>query len=232
MAEKNIKKIEFPAWYGEFGWELATWAPYCRKMAEGNDEVIVTSFEGMQPLYADFATQFISHEQTKRSLDYPKRYRVDGRYYRYGDAIKAGNPVDVLIHARGIARKSSINYRRWNEFLGLAEELPLSFACIGTDQDMQPSDLPDLRGIELQSLMDQIAASKLVIGVSSGIMHLAAFCGTDIVVWGDKRTYFSETLENRYSQTWNPFKVRVGWIDADNWQPQPDQIIKKIKELL
>ena len=232
IINHNSKIINFEPWYGEFGWEIATWAPWCRRAAEGYDKVIITSFAGMEPLYADFITDFKSHEQTERGLNYSKRYRIDGKYYRYGDAPKAKYWFDILIHQRGISRKNSINYRNWNEFLLLTKLLPFNFACIGSQKDSRIGDLFDLRSLNLQELMNQIAAARLIVGVSSGLMHLAAFCGTDIVVWGDRRTYFGETLEKRYKQTWNPFGVRVGWIDSDDWQPEPEQIIEKIKELL
>jgi hypothetical protein len=58
---------------------------------------------------------------------------------------------------------------------------------------------------------------------------MAAACGANLVVWGDDRTYFGETLEKRYKMTWNPFEVRVGWITASDWQPDPVVIIKKIE---
>lgn len=225
--------INFDPWFGEFGWEVATWAPWCRKQAAGYDEVVVTSFEGMGPLYADFATEFRVHDQTKRSLTYPKRYRVDGEYYRYGKYAGSDGWFDCLIHGRGIQRKNSINYRRWDEFLELKKKsLPYTCACVGSKNDLRVGDLFDMRGIELQKLMHQIASAKVVVGVSSGLMHLAAFCGTDIVVWGDRRTYFGETLEQRYKVTWNPFNVKVGWIDADDFQPEPQEIIDKVKEIL
>ena len=224
-------KIEFPPWYGEFGWEVATWVPWCRKQAAGYEQVVVTSFEGMGPLYADFATEFKTHGQPHRGLDYPKRYRADGEYVRYGK--KPSGYFDCLIHGRGIARKNSINYRRWDEFLKLKQKsLPLSCACVGSKEDLRVGDLFDMRGIELQKLMDQISAAKVVVGVSSGLMHLAAFCGTNIVVWGDRRTYFGETLEHRYKVTWNPFNVRVGWIDADDFHPEPERIIEAVEQLL
>lgn len=224
--------IEFPPWYGEFGWEIMTWAPFCRRQARGHSEVIVTSFAGMAPLYADFATEFRSHGQTSRRLDYPKRYRVKGLYHRYGQPEKAGTSFDLLIHARGISRKSSINYRYWPQLAALIERQGWSYAWIGGSGDLyQAGGGIDLRGLELQKLMDMIAASRLVIGVSSGVMHLAAACGSDLVVWGDRRTYFWETLETRYKTTWNPHNVRVGWIDADDWQPQPQRIIEEIERM-
>ena len=233
MAEAIEKSdtIEFEPWYGEFGWEVATWAPWCRKQAAGYKNVVVTSFEGMGPLYADFATEFRSCGPAKRGLNYIKRYRPDGLYYRYGRKEGCEYFFDGLIHARGIGRKRAINYRNWDGFLTARRKLPVVFACIGTKEDSRVGDLIDCRGIGLQELMDLISRAKVVVGVSSGIMHLAAFCGTDIVTWGDRRTYFGETLEQRYKITWNPFNVRVGWIDADDFQPQPQQIVEKVKEI-
>jgi len=234
-----MKTLELPEWHGEFGWEIMSWAPTARKLARQYDKIIVTSFDGMAPLYADFA-EFRSHGQTGRSLDYIKNYKPDGEYLKYGRAGDCEYQFGVLIHARGISRKSSINYRRWGELMGLLKQMPVTCAVVGSAKDHNPCelwDIPgfrcvDLRGIELQDLMNQLAAGRLVVGVSSGIMHLAAACGTDIVVWGDTKTRYFETLEKRYKATWNPFNVKVGWIDADDWQPDPDQIANTIKETI
>lgn len=224
--------ITFPAWYGEFGWEIMTWAPWCRRQAQGHDQVIVTSFAGMAPLYADFATEFRPNGQTARSLNYPKHYHVDGLHHRYGRPEQVAYHFDVIIHARGVARKRAINYRRWRVLADLLMQRRLSFAWVGGIEDTAEPDCGfDLRHFDLRMLMDVIAASKVVIGVSSGIMHLAAACGTDLIVWGDRRTYFGETLETRYKATWNPNNVRVGWIDADDWQPEPQRIIEEIERM-
>ena len=228
---QNENLIELPPWHGEFGWEIMSWAPAARKLARRYDKVIVTSFEGMAPLYADFA-QFRSHGGTGRSLDYIKNYKPDGEYYRYGRPGECAYQFDVLIHCRGIRRKSSINYSRWDELLAITKKMPVTCACIGSQEDMRIGGLFDMRGLELQALMNQLSAARLVVGVSSGLMHLAAACGTDIVVWGDTKTRYWETLEKRYKATWNPFGVRVGWVDADDWNPDPEQIANTIKELM
>lgn len=229
----GMKRIEFPAWYGELGWEVMTWIPVLRRQARDYDAVIATSFAGMGPLYADFVSEFREHNQTNRSLCYPKAYRIIGDHIRYGDPSKALAVFDVLIHARGITRKNAINYRRWAELGELFHRCPWSIGWIGSPADQAlPACGFDLRGRPLDSLIDIIAGSRCVIGVSSGLMHLAAACGTDLVVWGDRRTYFGETLETRYKQTWNPHNVAVGWIDADDWQPEPGQIISQIERML
>jgi len=228
-AAPERNRIEFPPWYGEFGWEIASWVPFCRKRADGYDQVVVTSFEGMGPLYADFATEFKTHGQPHRGLDYQKLYRPGGDYYKYGRPEEQEFFFDCLIHARGIPRKNSINYRRWDELLEITKKMPGTFACIGSMQDDRVGDLIDFRGLELGKLMNLISRAKMVIGVSSGLMHLSAFCGTDLVVWGDKRTYFGETLERRYKVTWNPFNVKVGWVE--DFQPEPETIAERIREI-
>ncbi len=231
MAEKDL--IAFEPWYGELGWEVMTWAPMCRLIARDYARSVVTSFADSEALYADFATGFVDHGHKRRGLNYPKHYRVKGLYHRYGCRAQAQYSCDVLIHARGIRRKANINYQHWPELIDLMIGHPWSFGWIGSRFDnTSPYWGLDFRGYPMKSLMDIIAASKLIIGVSSGIMHLAAACGTNLVVWGDRRTYFGETLEKRYKKTWNPFSVRVGWIDADDWQPQPQRILKEIERIL
>ena len=219
--------IEFGLWTGEFGWEVMTWIPWCRKQAGAYKRVVVNCPRSTSYLYRDFATRLDLHDDPGRGLEYPKRYRVDGLYKCYGAA--AGD-YDVLIHARGIRRKVAINYRSWDQ---VAAELgPLNVACIGTDKDILIDGCDDLRGIGIEQLCGYMAGCSLVVGVSSGVMHLASLCGAAMVVWGDRRTYFGETLERRYRHTWNPFDVQVGWLDADDWQPDPTKILNEIERLL
>jgi len=232
MTESNT--LHIPAWYGEFGWEIMSWVPWQRKRSRGYGNIVASSFAGMQPLYDDFVTQFIPHPPgQRRSLDYPKAYRVDGEHYKYGDAKQAKINCDVLVHLRGIRRKAAINYNNWPAVLLALADKGLMTGAIGTSDDgYYPIIGHDLRDIPLTDLCNEIAAARLIVGVSAGPMHLAAACGTDIVCWGDARTYFWETLQQRYEQTWNPHNVRVGWLTADNWQPGPAAIIKEIEELL
>lgn len=222
-----MSEIKLPVWTGEFGWEIMSWVPYCRKLSEGHDKVIVSSFAGMEDLYSDFATDFVPNGLEKRTLDYPKMYRVNGKYFKYGIAAPG---FDILLHARGISRKSSINYRYWDKLVEMLK--PFRVAFIGSVNDICILGWPDFRGKMLQHLMNYMRGCKVVVGVSSGTMHLASACGSNQVVWGDNRTYFGETLEKRYKETWNPFKTKVGWITAENWQPEPERIFEEIKKLI
>jgi ADP-heptose:LPS heptosyltransferase len=238
-----IRPLVLPAWFGEFGWEVMSWAPWCRARSREAGGAVITSFGASRALYADFATQFRDHGGTQRSLDYPKGYalyRSDGpgfEHVRYGNPDD-GEPFDVLIHARGIQRKSAINYCRWCEVLAALQGLKVGF--IGTSADLfervtgheSRATCRDLRGLSLDRLMATIAASDMVVGCSSGTMHLASACGCDLVAWGDTKTRYGETLERRYKETWNPHRVRVEWLDADDWQPNPARVVQAIEHLL
>lgn len=46
-------------WVGEFGFEVAIWAPHVRRVARDFDHVVVACEPGHEELYADFADEFI-----------------------------------------------------------------------------------------------------------------------------------------------------------------------------
>jgi len=216
--------IRFDSWHGEFGWEIMSWAPLCRKQAQDHSCSVATSFPGMAPLYADFA-EFEAHDATSRSLTYPKTYRVgdQGLFHKYGTQK---NAVDVLIHVRQARRKANINYLHWGTIMDALRGFRVG--VVGTAEDGLLKGAEDFRCLPLQELMDIMAGAAVTVGCSSGVMHLAAACGCNLVVWGDNRTYFSETLEKRYKETWNPFRVDVGYASADDWQPEPRRVLDLI----
>lgn len=236
----------FGPWIGEFGWELMAWQAWCRQESRKYDKSYACSFPDMAPLYSDFA-EFIPHHHPARALDWRdiskvdyeipegaehikpvKTYRLGGEFIRFGE--KMGDSHDILIHARNISRSSGKNYSRryWSEIVGCLEDR-YAISCIGTTDDMWIENAADMRGFPLALLMNVMANSRLVVGQSSGVMHLASLCGTPHIVWGDSRTYFGETLEKRYKETWNPLNTPVEYIYDDNWQPKPEHVIEAIE---
>lgn len=229
-------RIEFAPFCGEFGWEVMSWVPFCRYQARGFKEVVVTSFADCAALYDDFCTVYRCHdaEQT-RALDYPKSFPFyfgqPAEHRRYGRRGH-GPAFDVLVHGRGIARKSVINYRRWPEVVAALVSRRLKVACIGTALDAALAPAIDARRAPLPLLMDLCANAKVALGCSSGTMHLAAACGCPLLVWGDTKTRYRETLRQRYETTWNPHRVPIAWLDADDWQPDPTAICAAIDTML
>lgn len=226
----------------EFGWEIMTWVPYLRKLSREYDKMYISTFEGVEALYAGFhcELEFVPHGQSKRVDDwvdgyrgiiYPddvndrifpiKEYRIEGEYVRYGSPVV--KDVEVLFHARGIEKGA---YKNWphEKWAKLAEQFPGAM-YIGAGKDI--NHRPSYAGGSLAMLMNVIASATVVIGGSSGVMHLALMCGTPVVTWGDCNN-FGDTLENRYKKTWNPFGTPVTWV-GDTWDPEVEQIMEAIK---
>ena len=247
MIVKTGKVAFFGPWIGEFGWEVMTWQSWCRKKAEEYEKVYVCSFRDMEPLYKDFAT-FVPLQHEGRALDWHKKenyekavyemprdvnvhippfkdYRAKGMFIRFGNKMIPA--PRFLVHARGI-NKGGKNYPldRWEE---LVSKLLLMgpVACIGTAADhlILGNVTSDLRDIDLSTLMDYMAGCEYVIGQSSGVMHLACLCGPRVIAWGDDRTYFNETLDERYTFTWNPLQAEVAFITDPDWNPEPTTIL-------
>lgn len=233
---------------GEFGWELMAWQAWCRAESHKYDRSYVCSFPNMAALYEDFAT-FIPHEHKKRETDFDdiskikyelppdvtdhikpvKTYQFGGDFIKFGRCGLTEYPI--LIHARGIPQFPTKNYpeKKWNK---IVSKLDSPAASIGTTGDRHITGTADMRGLPLDELMDLIASAKLVIGGSSGVMHLVSLCGTPHVVWGDAKTYFWETLETRYKKTWNPLGTPCEYIYHNKWQPSPLTIVKRAHKLL
>lgn len=248
-TQKGEKRIAFAGvWYGELGWEICTWQPYLRKKSQECKKMYISTFPGMEPLYVEFhcPVEFIPHQIPERSDSWTslkgtgfkdlvpedvdwiikpiKEYRVNGEHIRFG--IEKQSVYKILLHARGIKKGAYKNYPRekWDQvvrLLGVA-----NIASIGTREDLHIQGTVDLRGLPLGELTNVIASAEMVIGQSSGVMHLASVCGTRHVVWGDSKKHWTgETLEQRYSETWNPLHTSLVWIKCPNWDPNPELIV-------
>lgn len=163
-------------------------------------------------------------------------------FIRYGnaDAAKARDRVfDVLLHARN---KEGVNpyYRifnwpieKWNTVVKALTEQGLKLAAIGTKTEaLLPTGAVDLRGLELSDLMDTMRAAKLIIGPSSGPMHLASLCGTPHFVWTSKQWSSTIKADNRgrYTRVWNPLKTKC-WIIDERPDVGADIVVAEIKKI-
>lgn len=252
-----MAKVGWTIWIGELGWELMTWIPYLRKRSEEYSQMVIYTFPGMEAAYTGFhcPVEIREHNHPSRALEWRdtsmvetgfdatqytchvefiepiKDYRAADKYdlgdyfVRYGTPKDTG--VEVVFHARGIQKASFKNYpiEKWND---IAAAFPKA-ASVGTMNDLHIHGTEDRRGISLAGLMDLIASAQVVVGQSSGVMHLASLCGTRQVVWAeDNKTYFNEKLEQRYRETWNPFGTPVSWVNTPNWEPNTDDVIVAI----
>lgn len=242
---------------GEFGYELIGWQSVLRAMKY--DQVEVWCRPGHNVLYRDFAkvhnfdprTTEVNCHQSKNGVPFvrPKEGNwlavndvyvngwstlFDGtlkhEYIEFGSPI---SPAYTLIHARA-TDKFKTGYRNWpvENWEKLVPHLTGFVASIGTTESAYHiSNTADLRGLTLHTLCDYMAGASVVIGPSSGPMHLAALCGCPHLVWtGHKRTV------ERCEGSWNPFQTKClthfnkfEWDTRREWQPEPETIVELLR---
>jgi len=153
----------------------------------------------------------------------------------------ADNKYDLTIHARNrptLFAFEGHNYplEKWNEVLAMLRALGYErIAAIGTKaQALAPEGTEDLRGIDLGSVMNVMASSRLVIGPSSGPMHLASLCKVPHVVWARDRHQSAVQTRNkeRYEDYWNPHRTKVRVIShGDKEVVDANAIVEAVKAL-
>jgi len=128
-------------------------------------------------------------------------------HFKYGECDEKLHS-DILIHARSQV-KFGRKKRNWpvEKYERLIKKLrinrELSIASIGTEAFWIPGT-KDLREVSLEELCNRMASSTVVVGVSSGCIHLASLCGTPHVSWSDRKFQkaIKGTNRQRYEEIW------------------------------
>ena len=134
------------------------------------------------------------------------KYKANEENLKKWEHIKP-NSVVLCIRGRRFGSHKNWNSSNWLSLCNYLLSLNLVPVITGIKESIQ-FDIPtgcvnlwDQTSIgDLISIMQK---SKLVIGQSTGPMHLAALCGIPHVVWGSRR------IQERYLDTWNPHKTMV-----------------------
>lgn len=147
---------------------------------------------------------------------------------------RLGYNFDMVIHARKPIGKHpghSWPLQHWNTLVKLLGKYRI--AAVGTEAYL-PEETVDMRSAGLQDAVDLIAATKLMLGPSSGPMHLASLCKTEHIVWTDNKVYSAVGCTNRarYESFWNPFKTPCTIIDSHGWMPPPELVHQVVEERL
>lgn len=145
----------------------------------------------------------------------------DQLFVPYGSRENArgrGIAFDIVVHARTKKGKNpllnSLNWSQkdWNRLVAGLRQLGHSVAAVGTkDASLVPDGAIDMQGADLQAVMDTMSAARVVIGPSSGPMHLASLCRTHHIVWvppmHGKEAHAWGVTRARYETIWNPFNT-------------------------
>jgi len=135
--------------------------------------------------------------------------------------------VDILIHPRN---RNLGNHRNWDEdnWQMLVQLLSNNYSVgiIGTNETHQIKDVKDFRNIPIEKTVALMNNCKLVVGQSSGPMHLASLCGTPHLVWSEEYNRY------RYTKIWNPHNTPVYFYSEMDWNPNVNFIYNKIVEII
>ena len=105
----------------------------------------------------------------------------------------------------------------------------LKVGCVG-GQDNFFAGGDDLRGTPLDKLCDIMASAEVIVGPSSGPMHLAQQCETPLVTWYPQNPGASKF---RYELHWNPFGSEVEFLNpGPNVQPKVAEVVAAVRSFL
>lgn len=138
----------------------------------------------------------------------------------------------VILHARNISRSPKKNTRAEliDTVADWAESHGRQFVLVGKTSGYKLQFKP--RGLNLidQTDLDDIIAifnlGGLVVGSSSGPMHLASLTCTPHVVWGGGR----KDVKQRYLEEWNPFQTDLEYISM-NFAVTPQALKKSLRAI-
>jgi len=159
-------------------------------------------------------------------------------YIRYGR--KESKPkYDILFHARWTNKCNSGDrnwpLKKWEEVSNHFKRMGLRMASVGLKSSSKYIAHTDyLMNMDLRDMVDIMVNSRLIIGPSSGPLHLASFCGCPQLVWTNNKFWKSinGTNRKRWKHSWNPFQTKVSVIDNCNWQPRAKDVISNIEKML
>lgn len=248
-------KIWGPFW-GEFGWEVAQWAPYVNAHFKPGDRV------RCQPGHAQLYAVDGSIEQT-----YPRpTVRLGGKEFPMVPDMLQPWPADgstppaiytsdgvpcikapiqpvplrqdcghdrewVVLHCRGIRKCDERNLPEmdWDRVVSGLNDMGIEPVIVGGPDDYLPQfDLKhDLRHGILCDTIHAMRRAKVVVGASSGPMHLAQAAGAPVIVWSGN----DRKDKPRYESVWNHHGSPTTFL-APTWMPMPDTIIKSILNAL
>lgn len=248
----------------EFGWLLMAWVPAVRMRAKRHDHTVIVCRPEHRYLYLDFADEFIDYSikgkhdrwyaswHPKKENLIPLCHRRAGAkmwqpteercmrkarlYRRYGQKRLDTYSYGLVIHARATSRNGS-GIRNWpvKRYEKVLKAFPDIPACsIGTKAHHIPGTT-DMRYLDLDDLCDLLASARLMIGPSSGPMHLGELCGTPRIVWTDaepQKILGGRPNRWRYEKYWHVFNTPVRVIDEEGWRPRAKTVVRAMEKML
>ncbi len=116
------------------------------------------------------------------------------------------------------------------EVVRLLTAAGLGVAAIGGKENYCPEGAIDSRGISLDRLARMIRAARVVVGPSSGPLHLAQLCQTTIVSWSGSHPGACLRRYHHETGIWNPFHTETSFLLTK--EPTPRAIADTVVSVL
>lgn len=135
---------------------------------------------------------------------------------------------DIILHPRNKIVGNNRNWTKENfqKLVDLLKNSGYIIGVIGTDEAYKLDGVDDYRNRPMEDTVALMTRSKLVIGQSSGPLHLASLSGVPHFVWSD------ETNRKRYNDFWNPHKTKCYFYNNGGWNPKVENLHNEIKNIL
>ncbi len=171
-------------------------------------------------------TPFVTGEQWQEHELQARHHSKFINYAKRSSIRKTAESCDILIHARA-SEKSNQQFKNWplRAWEAFMEQFASQFKIGSIGSAEGAYHIPrtvDLRGIPLADLSGHLGMSKLLVGPSSGPMHLAMLCETPLVTWCEHT--------GCHQSHWNPFQVPLCLLPG--WAPRPEVVSAKVREML
>lgn len=142
---------------------------------------------------------------------------------------------DVVLHPRVRACRSYANYRvpYWIDLIKRLSDL--NVAVIKAPQTYR---LPcSCREVKIESVAEAVSLLRtcsLFVGPDSGTLHLAGLCGTPRLTWlcDYYNRNFRVMQSERLTGLWNPLGASTVFASLSSFQPVPDLLERRIREVL
>jgi len=180
----------------------------------------------------NIVSQFPDHQYL-----YPNKavcMKGNRKYIQYGEE---GKGYDIIIHARAEDKygQDKLNYSplKYKKILkNLRLDGDFSVCSIGT-RAHHIEGTGDKRNIPMKELCTILRNSKVCVGTSSGVSHLAHICGCPIVVLtgNEYQKGIGGTNRKRYKKIWRVWEnIPIKMLDKDDWHPPKDVVEKAIRK--
>ena len=238
-------------WLGELGWELFCWQGRLRFIAARRKQVYVLTAKGHEFLYRDFAIVNELPRLTRRNntqdnlqviepgceLVYYSPFAKDAerviasKFHKQTFVcpkvrpLEDMQPYDLVLHCRARPHHEEHNWapRQWQALVKTFKGKRI--AAIGAGDDAfypKGVDVFDAQPLEWVARLLK-HHTRMLVGTSSGPMHLAALCKTPHVVITHPYN------EPRYRKDWNPFQAKCAIVPS--WQPNLGGVLDAIERM-